>query len=199
MTAYGAEPHEFPHMVHVQDNCGGTLYSRRFVITAAHCVTQTKFGTTEKNKTFLYEDPIQPEDVYIRVGSNIKTAGQKVMAEDVFIHPFYSSLLENLKTDEDKLRRNRPILYDISLIKLAKEVEISDSVKTLKIADRGFKPSTYSSRAVLLGWGTSDDLKTWYVTIISITLVIHYLRVRKHNFINCLKTGKGSEAITCRK
>ncbi|XP_042883840.1 cathepsin G-like [Penaeus japonicus] len=102
-----AQVNEFPHMVAVVDRndnrkafCGGTLISESFVITAAHCIEDLRYLTSQ---------------IFVRVGAiNLKEEdSQLIEVQRIIRHPLYDP----------------PYSYhDIALLELRTEVQFSRSV-----------------------------------------------------------------------
>ncbi len=142
----GAEPYEFPHIAKLKPmDCGGTIYNKRVIITAAHCVVDEK--TNEL-------DPAS--DMKVIIGSN--AAGNEddryvYKVVNVTAHEKYSKLKPNSETMGDK------ILWDIALMYLDKDIEFGPNVKALRISEPDFDPRLYADQAIIAGWGTTDTLE----------------------------------------
>ncbi|XP_050546255.1 serine protease Hayan-like [Daktulosphaira vitifoliae] len=126
---------EFPHMVAVGFrtitgnpwNCGGTLISEKYVLTAAHC-THSALGNPVRVRLGdlnLHEsnDGSQPVDYTV---------------EDIIVHPDY------IKTSK---------YNDIALLRLNKNVQFN---KNIRPACLYTKNAIYNLNATATGWGSTD-------------------------------------------
>ncbi len=131
----------YPWMVSLQFNhpsdpnwhfCGGTLVSRRFVVTNAHCIT--------------YDDgsPVDPTEfgIHVRIGSHDRTSGGIVAnVAKILPHPQW-----DWGTGPDAVA-------DIALLYLEDYIQLQH----IEIAPKtvGF-PGTRSAAVRLLGWGVTE-------------------------------------------
>ncbi|CAL8146229.1 unnamed protein product [Orchesella dallaii] len=160
-STYGAEPNEFPHQVGVSVQghvCGGTIYNKRYIITAAHCVVDSE---APRRVT-----PVYPKQNYkVTIGTNMwtdRSPKDLYGVEEVIVHEKYSKLegseeLKKLETGEVKDARWLRTYNDIALLRLDRDITFGPSVKALRLADKGFNPADYAKTAVIAGWGTSES------------------------------------------
>lgn len=149
-TTLGAEPHEFPHQAKLKlpGHCGGTVYNKNFIITAAHCVV---------GKESFEVEP--PDEMKVILGTNIgdkDEAGSDNVytVKRVIPHEHYSRLKPNPELEQESPR----IFNDIALLELNEEIQFSDKVKALQIAPKKFESAEFADNAVIVGWGTTDTL-----------------------------------------
>ncbi|KAJ1654802.1 Serine protease 55 [Dispira simplex] len=91
--------------------CGASLLTKEYVITAAHCVTDS--GVT-----------VSPRSVSIGMGSNDKDDLDAYQVGRIYVHPdFDYQQVEN----------------DIALLKLRSLVDLGDNIKTIQIYDKSTK------------------------------------------------------------
>nr|NP_001246901.1 uncharacterized protein Dmel_CG14642, isoform C [Drosophila melanogaster]NP_730791.1 uncharacterized protein Dmel_CG14642, isoform B [Drosophila melanogaster]AAF52161.1 uncharacterized protein Dmel_CG14642, isoform B [Drosophila melanogaster]AFH06220.1 uncharacterized protein Dmel_CG14642, isoform C [Drosophila melanogaster] len=148
-----ARPGEYPHMAavgfesdrgQVDYKCGGSLISERFVLTAAHC-------------TSIYEAPPK----WVRIG-DLDLASEKrsveaqlLRIEQVFAHPNY---------------KKKMYYDDIALLKLEKEVELTEYVRPVRLWVFPELPTTI---AFAMGYGATSFAKpmTNRLTNLNLTVV----------------------------
>uniref|UniRef100_A0A1I8PDH9 Peptidase S1 domain-containing protein n=1 Tax=Stomoxys calcitrans TaxID=35570 RepID=A0A1I8PDH9_STOCA len=103
---------QFPHQVSLRRNgshsCGGSVISRNFVLTAAHCV-----GTTDSSGNYYTYDP----SVFtIRVGSNDRFQGGVIVrVAEVIAHEDYGNFLNDVAL----LRLQEPLIYSANIQPIA--------------------------------------------------------------------------------
>lgn len=142
----GAEKNEFPHQAQIA-GCGGTIYNKRFIITAAHCVVDEAGKKDVDNG-----DPVI-------VGTNIKDMDTEAReyvykVKNVVIHENYSKILTSpfYKVSGGKT------FNDIALVEVDRDIQFTDKVKALELAPENFDPLKYSAEATIVGWGTTENL-----------------------------------------
>uniref|UniRef100_A0A1A9W2I9 Peptidase S1 domain-containing protein n=1 Tax=Glossina brevipalpis TaxID=37001 RepID=A0A1A9W2I9_9MUSC len=117
------EDHPYQVSLQTAENdhfCGGSILSEDIVLTAAHCL-----------------DGRKPEDIKVRLGSTTYANG---------------GILVDVKTfkSHEKFNFEETRVNDVAVIKLAKPVKQSSTVRYIKLADS--KPAT-GHPAVVSGWG----------------------------------------------
>uniref|UniRef100_A0A2M4BQM2 CLIP domain-containing serine protease n=1 Tax=Anopheles marajoara TaxID=58244 RepID=A0A2M4BQM2_9DIPT len=143
---------EYPWMVLLRymrngelvDGCGGSLINNRYVLTAAHCVRTP--STLQLSKVRLGEHDKKKEvDCIVYKDGETECADPaiEVDIESTVVHSEY----------------NRPIRYrhDIALIRMAKEVEFSDSIKPICLPIREDVRKKVLPKYILTGWGTTEE------------------------------------------
>ncbi|EDV19781.1 expressed hypothetical protein [Trichoplax adhaerens] len=125
-------PHSRPYQVALVRSgeffCGGSLISKQYVITAAHCVVDRI--PNEKFEAILGAHNILKEE----------ESQQKIEIEKRIKHEKYSR-----KTKEN----------DIAIFKLAHPAELNDKVKLIQLAAQN--DHFLGKMCSVSGWGTSDD------------------------------------------
>ncbi|XP_063363951.1 serine protease persephone-like [Cydia amplana] len=129
---------EFPHMVALgfeaqfgyRFDCGGSLISNRFVLTAAHCVDTP--------------DRVEPSVVRMGVtelGDAQFNSETDVRVETIYKHPNYT---RSLKYD------------DLALLKLQKAVQFDTTLNAACLYTKDTDPTT---ALTITGWGTTSTTK----------------------------------------
>uniref|UniRef100_A0A4X1W7U1 EF-hand domain family member D2 n=2 Tax=Sus scrofa TaxID=9823 RepID=A0A4X1W7U1_PIG len=126
-----AIPHSWPWQISLQylsgdtwkHTCGGTLITSTHVLTAAHCISNSRTYRVALGKNNL---EVEDEEGSLVVG-----------VDSIFVHEKWNSLL---------------IRNDIALIKLAEPVELSDTIQVSCLPEEGsLLPQDYP--CYVTGWG----------------------------------------------
>lgn len=123
--------------------CGGTLITDRFVLTAAHCIQETRTMKLTTVRLGEYDTSTRVDCVAIGKESICAPLVQEVAVETTIVHPDYD--------------KNR-YLNDIALIKLRNIVDTSDSsVKPICLPITQQLLRNNPTKFVITGWGTTED------------------------------------------
>ncbi|XP_035912354.1 serine protease easter-like [Anopheles stephensi] len=143
---------EFPWMVllryesngQLSDRCGGSLINSRYVLTAAHCVRTS--STIRLVKVRLGEHD-KRQDVDCHVFSD----GEEDCAD-----PAIDVDIESMTVHKEY---NRPIKFrhDIALLRMAREVEFSDSIKPICLPVNEDVRRKVLPKYIITGWGTTEQ------------------------------------------
>ncbi|KAH8238451.1 hypothetical protein KR032_006944, partial [Drosophila birchii] len=100
---------QFPHQISLRNggshSCGGSIISRNFILTAAHCVTNQ-----DSDGNYV---AVAAERLSIRAGSNDRlSGGVLVQVAEVIFHEGYGSHLRN---DVALLRLETPLIYSTNI------------------------------------------------------------------------------------
>uniref|UniRef100_A0A8I3MFK5 Uncharacterized protein n=2 Tax=Canis lupus familiaris TaxID=9615 RepID=A0A8I3MFK5_CANLF len=126
-----ARPHSWPWQISLQylkngvwrHTCGGTLIANNYVLTAAHCISDTL-----TYRVALGKNNLVVEDEEGSVFANV---------ESIVVHEKWNSFL---------------VRNDIALIKLAEPVQLSDTIKVACLPEAGsLLPQDYP--CYVTGWG----------------------------------------------
>ncbi|XP_003935030.3 chymotrypsin-C [Saimiri boliviensis] len=126
-----ARPHSWPWQISLQylkddtwrHTCGGTLIASNFVLTAAHCISNTRTYRVGLGKNNL---EVEDEEGSLFVG-----------VDTIHVHEKWNSFL---------------VRNDIALIKLAEHVELSDTIQVACLPEKdSLLPQDYP--CYVTGWG----------------------------------------------
>ncbi|CAL8144059.1 unnamed protein product [Orchesella dallaii] len=143
ISANMARPNQFPNIVYLSvqfpgsydsgGNCGGSIYNKRWIITAAHCVIngEQRVARPGHIKVFAGVNHVSKKHL---VPKNQTYSGIRIV-----VHQGY--------------RYTVPIKNDIALIQVDRDIQYSKFVKPLRVVVKGFKPKGV---AWLAGFGTTD-------------------------------------------
>uniref|UniRef100_A0ABD2WKE8 Peptidase S1 domain-containing protein n=1 Tax=Trichogramma kaykai TaxID=54128 RepID=A0ABD2WKE8_9HYME len=130
---------EYPFMASIRSFsdsfCGGTILSRRYVLTAAHCI----YRLNDK-------EPLPPRFASVRVGSLSKSCGGKIYpVEEIKLNPFWN-----------KFENTAYSAYgDIALIKLKEDIEYNEKVQPVILPTGKNYSVPIGSTVTVLSYGLS--------------------------------------------
>ncbi|BFG01387.1 serine protease SP24D-like [Drosophila madeirensis] len=144
---------QFPHQVSLRNggshSCGGSILSRNYILTAAHCVTNVE----DENG---FHAPIAASRFTIRAGSNDRfSGGVLIQVVEVIVHENYGKFLN-----------------DVALLRLESPLFYSNSIKAIDLPTAN---TPADADIIISGWGLlkhQGDLPRYlqYNTLKSITV-----------------------------
>uniref|UniRef100_A0A2M4BSE5 CLIP domain-containing serine protease n=1 Tax=Anopheles marajoara TaxID=58244 RepID=A0A2M4BSE5_9DIPT len=144
-------PFAYPWMVVLQytkngvldDKCGGSLISNRYVLTAAHCV-QGRDGWMLTKVRLGEQDRSKPIDCIV-YSNNEKVCADPPVAvaiESAIVYPQYNP---------------STFLHDIALIRMAHDVAFTDSIQPICLPVRQDVRDLELPRYIVTGWGITEN------------------------------------------
>ncbi|CAL8087512.1 unnamed protein product [Orchesella dallaii] len=115
---YGASPNEYPHQIKLQTlgGCGGTVYNKEWIITAAHCLGVNGAVYAEDNGNL----PGRPgRKAYVIAGmSHIANAtdSNKYIIDRIIKHPYWNPNKIGNGSDIALLHLSRPLPLEMGVI-----------------------------------------------------------------------------------
>ncbi|ODM94402.1 Chymotrypsin-like elastase family member 1 [Orchesella cincta] len=142
----GAEENEYPHQIQLKTRgtCGGTVYNKNWIITAAHCRQSSDY--TSSTGTFQWTADHPVEQAYVIAGTS--------HVADVPERNKYP--IDKVIWHEDWKPTEIGDGYDIALLHLAKPLALEKGkIQPLRLEPAGFVPN-YGGNGVVIGFGNVD-------------------------------------------
>ncbi|KAL7289833.1 hypothetical protein TKK_0016232 [Trichogramma kaykai] len=137
-----AEEGEFPYQAMVYNyfsdvTCGGSIYNKRFIITAAHCLTDLQNWTVH-----------DPDHFIVRVGfTRIDDPNAiEITANKIYVHHLYGD-------------PNYPYIADIALIELKEDIIFNKRIQPIRISKRP-DDTKEGTPVTITGWGETSPNST---------------------------------------
>merc|ERR1712121_1610 len=132
-----AEPGEFPYQISFQQDffgyafhfCGGSVYNKDWIVTAAHCVAGNDFDN--------------PQELQIAAGD-----------WDLDYMSGNEQVKKVVKIIQHELYDDRKIINDIALLKLESSLEMNDYVQAVGLPS---KLQETTGDCIVTGWGTTSE------------------------------------------
>ena len=129
-----AELGQFPHQVlwasdaYASVFCGGSIYNKSTIITAAHCCVPVDKGEVQLEDMRIIAGKIDIDDI---------VNGQELSIKSYLIHPDYNGAVSQHN--------------DICLLTLESDLEFNDNVKAIALNSGTLDACT---KCIVSGWGT---------------------------------------------
>ena len=123
---------QFPHQVlwardaYASVFCGGSIYNKSTIITAAHCCVPVDEGDAQLSDMRIIAGRVDKDNI---------VNGQEVSIKSYLIHPYY-----NKKSN------------DICLLTLENDLDFNDNVKAIALSNETVEAGT---KCIVSGWGNT--------------------------------------------